>query len=230
MVTPIQPPLRHLPGLQNIRDLNDRNFKAIQADLENDIRLSPAFLGEVVERHVSSDSSVADITSVLLSLLALMREKKLTPDTVVKGITSGLSLIPADKAWGPEEIKRWCDLEDALVQLLSSKRLQHLEKAVALSYEYSNLLQKVRIITDIRPVYEKNESEELEIEAAMISQTLKIDYTSDDGRHSISMAMDIADLKDLEKACGRAVKKANAARGLIQDGRGKKIPVEIAGE
>ena len=120
---------------------------------------------------------------------------------------------------------RWHDAEPLFTELLLSPAVRVVASILDLTYEYENLLQVARVITDVRPVFSDDAKN---VEAAVVSHTLRIRYDSTEGNHSISIAMDENDIRDLENQCKRAIQKAQTARGLMADQA--KVPTIIAGE
>lgn len=86
--------------------------------------------------------------------------------------------------------------------------------AVDLAYDYTNLLRRTRILTDVRPIFDWDGEV---IEGAVVSFTLRIRYDNAQGEHEISIAMDALDVDALWDQCRRARKKALAARQLITE-------------
>ena len=85
-------------------------------------------------------------------------------------------------------------------------------KALDLSYDYANLLQTTRIVTDIRPIFDNDVTK---IDAAVVSFTLRLSYDNTEGNHGLSIAMNQADVKALREQCDRALKKSALARDTI---------------
>jgi hypothetical protein len=93
-----------------------------------------------------------------------------------------------------------------------------------LSYDYANILDNAKILTDIRPIYDESASG---IEGAVVTQTLRIRFVSLNGNHDCSIAMDESDVFALAQQCERALQKARLARGL--PGSSSPVPVIISG-
>ncbi len=114
--------------------------------------------------------------------------------------------------WKDEEISRWKALEPQLLKLFSISVIWTVVKAANLSYEYTNLLQNIKIINDIRPIYNENASK---IEGSIISYGLRIYFDSIEGNKSLSIAVDENDIIELQKKCDRALKKAKTAKDFM---------------
>jgi len=166
---------------------------------------------------------VGKILRPLLSLQAIIRQRNLTADEVVEAV--GYAFENAETPWEAEQIKKWKSVEPAFKKLLMSPVLHLVSTALDLMYEYANLLQNLRIVTDIRPVFSTDASR---IEGSVVSHTLRLRYDSTEGDHSLSIAMDEGDTRELERQCKRAITKAQTAKSLMVEQA--KIPTVISGD
>ena len=107
---------------------------------------------------------------------------------------------------------RWRIREPELRRLLEHPRIWAIAKTLDLSYDYANLLQDARILTDVRPVFDRDATA---IEAAVVSFTLRLRYDGLDGNHSLSIALNQEDVRALGAECERATKKAGVAADLM---------------
>ena len=160
--------------------------------------------------------TASKVAQDVLALYALKRDAGISAEKLVDELTDGLAQAAALKespSWDGSSLSRWRELRPLLIQLFSQEPIDVASKAVDLAYEYANLLSSTRIVTDIRPVYDDSGDR---IMAAVVSQTLRIRYTSADGDHSISLAMDEDDLEQLRESCEKALRKALAAQDLLK--------------
>jgi hypothetical protein len=118
------------------------------------------------------------------------------------------------------EFSKTLDLEGSLADQLSLSlsRLEKLaslqvfqlaSKAIELTYDRDNLLQRTRIMTDVRPLFTKDG---VEIEGAVVAHTLRISFDSAGSDCEMSLALDDTDLRQLISDCERALIKAETAR------------------
>lgn len=118
------------------------------------------------------------------------------------------------------EFSKTLDLEESLADQLSLSlsRLEELAslqvfqlagKAIELTYDRDNLLQRTRIMTDVRPLFTKDG---VEIEGAVVAHTLRISFDSAGSDCEMSLALDDTDLRQLISDCERALMKAETAR------------------
>jgi hypothetical protein len=144
------------------------------------------------------------------------------------------TVLPSVRLWiqryaethrDPEAPQAWLGVEDAFRALLATKCVRLTAAAVDLAYDYTNLLRRTRILTDLRPIYSLGGDE---IEGAVVSYTLRLRYDSAEGEHEISIAMDAADVEAMIHQCSRAKLKATVARDLMT--RACHVPATISGE
>ncbi len=119
----------------------------------------------------------------------------------------------------------WRAAEPSVKALVEARSVRLPARAMDLAYDYTNLLRQTRIITDIRPLFDppgKN------IEAAVVSHTLRLFYFSSDGEHELSIAMNESEVAALHEQCERAIRKASEAKLTMESRCG--IPTSICGE
>ena len=161
-----------------------------------------------------SSEQATDLLRLFVFLGSVGRVTDLEPPKLVEEISASIKALPPERKWGSQELKKWQNAAPDLQALLTLENVQVLAKAIDLTYhEYANVLQSVRIITDIRPIFDKSGEKLL---TAIISQTLRIHYRTDEGNHSVSISLDQEDIDGLAKSCDRAVKKAKAAKALVE--------------
>ena len=97
-------------------------------------------------------------------------------------------------------------------------------KALDLSYDCDNLLQRSRVLTDIRPLFTDDAGR---IEGAVVAHTLRLRYDQAGRNEEISFSLDAADLRQLVVHCDRALlKEKTARRFLMEDADVPTIPDE----
>ena len=162
---------------------------------------SPPELNRVVVAAISDKPEAVDpLMRQLLSFASLRRRRRLEIDDILSGLKSALRDKGADFADG------WEGIDEAFRRLLSSGRIATIAKALDLSYDYENLVQSARIVTDVRPVFD---DEVNQIDGAVVSFTLRLKYMSLKGDNGISVAMDKGDVESLLRECERALQKAD---------------------
>jgi hypothetical protein len=198
-----------LVDLERIREVPAERLRLLAEHIESQIPppLLPSDLETIVSDTVGSDKEVVEsVVRQLVSLSSLRRQTKLSPEEVFSGLQYGINT--SEHPWDKDQIERWRALEPELRLLLDSPRIAVVSKALDLSYNYANLLQDVRILTDIRPVFD---TEATQIEGAVVSFTLRLRYDSRDDNHDLSLAMNSGDVKELLDECTRALQKSKVA-------------------
>ena len=131
------------------------------------------------------------------------------------------------EVWADDQSKfeRWNRIRPLLAQILSIDAVRMTIKALDVSYEYANLLQYSRIMTDVRPIFNEGGGQ---IEGAVVSFTLRMSFLNAGQPKSLSIEVDAADLKILVEQCQRALRKAETAKRRFSSAD-IGIPLTIAG-
>jgi hypothetical protein len=140
----------------------------------------------------------------LLGLYALIGRLRIKPEQVMKHAREGIEA--AQPPWNKEEIDAWTERESLLKELILTGAVRVVAKTLDLSYEYANVLQTARIITDVRPVFTP---EATAIDGAIISHKLFIRFYNVEGQKTFTMTLDEDDVKNLRNQCDRALQKAS---------------------
>lgn len=85
-------------------------------------------------------------------------------------------------------------------------------KAIELSYDSDNLLQRTRILTDIRPLFTDDAQS---VDGAIVAHTLRLRYDSAGVDRELSLALDNSDLRRLIEDCERALLKEQTAQNKL---------------
>ena len=121
------------------------------------------------------------------------------------------------EVWADDQskIERWSRIRPLLAQILSIDSVRMTIKALDVSYEYANLLQYSRIMTDVRPIFNEGGDQ---IEGAVVSFTLRMSFLNAGQPKSLSIAVDAADLKILVEQCQRARQSGDGEATLFVSG------------
>lgn len=201
-----------LEDLAVLRDLGSQILASVIDHLQDMPKalLKPAELRKALKDALPARENEADILyRQLLSLYALQRQRRFSSEQVLAGLRYGIEHAPKELRWTEKQLAAWDKLDPELRQLLSLKNVWLVAKATDLAYEYSNLFEDARVITDIRPLFNQQATA---LDAAVISFTLRLYFDSREHHHSLSIAMDEPDIKHLKAECERALAKAQTAR------------------
>ncbi len=158
--------------------------------------LRPADLITRVTEALGGDAETAElVVRSLLPLNQLIRQSVRTVDGVLDGLRNGIAML-AD--WSPEDKAAWQSIEPELRQLLQADAIRTVSKATDLAYDHADLFQGARIVTDIRPVFNDLDDDQLKMDGAVVSYTLRLNFDNRDGNHSLSIALDESDVLDLK--------------------------------
>jgi hypothetical protein len=150
------------------------------------------------------------LAALLFGIASTFRRNASSPKEVLDGIT--VAIASSEEA--DPRFDAWPECKPVLLKILISPSVSLAAKAEDISYDFERIYMAGRVLTSIRPVFDEPRNV---IIGATIVQTLRLEYTSTDGRmSSISVSLDMDDIKELGAECQRAINKANAARLRIQ--------------
>lgn len=196
-----------------IRDLGAETIQAIINKLSNldPPPLRPSDLHQALNEILPNRSN--EVHSVMRQLMCLYTIRRMN-DLSAKDLLEGLlySITTSDPSWTEVEISSWRALEPQLNNLFSLPNVWTIVKALDLAYDYTDLLQDVKILTDIRPVFNEDASGIL---GAIVSFTLRLSLDGREGRKSLSITVDKKDVEKLKQVCERALKKAGTAKNFM---------------
>lgn len=214
---PIQIRIRpsQLSDLSILRDIGAETIQSI-IDKWNNIDPPPIRISELkraLDDVLSNRTKeVSAILGQVMSLYTIRRQRELSAEDLLEGILYGITTADSSERWNNEEISRWKTLEPQLRELFSLSTIWTVAKAMDLSYDHANLLQNIKIINDVRPIYDEDASN---IDGAIISYNLRLYFDSIEGSKSLTIAMDENDVKDLQKKCERALRKAKTIKNFM---------------
>ena len=219
-------PAEHYGDLSKIRDLGPETLQKIVMHLEahRELPLSLTALRRIFTEQTGADSDSANaLARQLIALTHLSRQRDIKVDDILSGLAEGFS-----KKWSPAECEAWRVIESPIRILLNSSAIRAVSKANALAYDYANLFQGARIVTDLRPIFNDAEDDGMDIDGAVVSYTLRLHFDNRSGDQSLSIALDEADILLLKTQCERALKKAAFMRDCMN--RTGQFPTVISGE
>lgn len=227
MTVQLQIPPNQLPDLECIRDLGvnvlervERGLSELPTPLMTVAELSDA-VGQVIgdgERF-----KVDALVGQMLAWSQVARNRAKPIDQVLDGIQSRISNLTS---WNESEKRKWQEIQAILQRLCQSKAFRVVSKTVDLSYDYANLFEGARIVTDIRPVFnDKDEEEDMDVDGAVVSYTLRLHYDNRSGRQSLSITLDEIDIESLAYQCDRALRKGRLAQNKFSS-----VPIVRAGK
>lgn len=151
-----------------------------------------------------------DLVGQLLSFYTILRRSGSTANEIQAALNRSFQT-----SLDNDQIEKWKELEEGFFSLLQSKVVRLTAMTLELSYDYANLLRRSNIIADVRPLFDDTASE---IEAAVVSYTLRLEYTASTESLDLSIALDQEDLLRLREQCDRALLKAATIERKMKSG------------
>ena len=215
MTPQIQIEKKNLVELQLIRDVGAESLEHVNMALKAlpNAPLRAQALHKIIAKALGGNEAIAGaLVRQLLSLHGLERQLSLTSEEIFAGLNSGLR--PAESDWSAEEYDRWLSVSKRVRELFDQEVVRLSAKALDLSYEHAELLQRARILTDIRPVFNDDASQ---IRGAVITHALILSFDDIEGEHSLTLSIDDKDILALIRQCERAIKKSKTAQAHLRD-------------
>ena len=163
-----------------------------------------------------SEEQVRDIVSNILAIHNVRMRFEFGPGELLEKVNACIEgNAPAE--WREKYYDIWQREADAIRAALAPESpFAGLAKSIELTYAHQNVLQSARIVTDIRPIYDDDAEN---IERALVTHLLMIEYDSGEDTKRIHIAIDAADIRELKTLCERAERKtAVAVKALAPTG------------
>ncbi len=218
MVTPLRVPGQYESGFAAIRDLSDESSQGLLAALQNiplnynEESLSLA-VAEMVDTIAASD--VREIVRALLSLYSYLSYSQSTISDAAEGIAQTMEESRSEQLKLSSEERP--HFEERLAELLSIDTLNVIIRAGRLSVENKHPMQDVRIVSDIRPVFEPDAAETAP-EGAIILHQLRLTYWTENGSgtEDFFVTLDANDVRKLLNQLERANLKSESLKAILK--------------
>ena len=170
--------------------------------------MSASDLRSLIQDCLESEEQALPLTRQLLGLATYCRSANEEPKEAIENLLAGLQDTNIEEG----EKTKLKKLAPVLTKLLENNYVNLSSKALHLGFDYSNIYNRGNIITDIRPVFDDGKDK---IVGAVISQTLRVHFSSGSESKELSLALDNDDILALRDACDEALKKAASAKELV---------------
>lgn len=211
-ITTIPAPYR--PGFARIKQLSPADFEAIVTALEKTPTVGGLKeLTSAVVQQVPTlkRQEIEQILRTLFSLCIFVADE----DTPLAENLASLST--AMQASGRPELAlsedEKPDFERKLSRLLAINSAAFSAKIQRLRLEYPNTFHDARILTDMRPIFDKPEGRP---QGCAIVHTLKLSYHGDGEHKAFYVVLDADDLQTLKKVLQRAETKASSLKSVLE--------------
>lgn len=170
------------------------------------------------------DKKVSTIIISLLNLHNYRRIFNMDAKDFASQMWKCLSDLPEEKR-DNITVELWKKAEaDILTALSPDNALAILEKSIGLGYSHQNVLVNVRLITDIRPVFNDDATK---IVKMVTTNLLMLDYFDGTASKRLHITVDASDVERLKQLCDRAQRKASV---VLDDFKGYDWETSIIGE
>lgn len=198
----LAPSPRQISDLLRIAEIEPAALEQI-GNLFYDQSNSAAKIADLIRQ--TSQHLNHEISSVLvansISLAILCRRQRIDSTEVVSAVEKGLAKSQLGNANEKTSIDH---IRDEFARIIDSPIIKRLAKATDLSFDFTNLFGGVRILTDVRPVFDDDKSSWI---GSIVTPVLKLEYSNDEGQTSLSVALSENDVNDIEKEVQEAKKK-----------------------
>ena len=206
-------PPEHAEALVSLAGLDNDTFEKLRTALNEEP--STAEPSKVAERLTSriKDSSLPNYVELIESVMQTLNTKRkmaLSDDEIVGEILNGIS----DNREEPLSVEERGAVSDRLKCLIEpGSPLVRSLKAQEVLASHQCVFRDARIMTDVRPVFE--DDLDIPFQDFVTVHTLQITCWEDGAIKQISVALDVADLKNLKSVIERATRKNEAVESRL---------------
>jgi len=180
---------------------------------------SPTAISDALARTFSEKAEISteDARQIIAQLMAFHELRigyKLSPSEFLDSVTQSLE-SDASQDWKEEHLENWIRNREVIQNLLDPNNpLSFVHKSLRLSYEHQNIIFDTRILTDIRPVFDDDGQDLVQM---LVSHMLKIEFHDGAKRQKLYVSMGTDDLRNLTEACERAQNKETTLKTKLGD-------------
>ena len=200
-------------GLRGIRLLLDLDADRLNALLRAIEATGPVLMASearavLIEEALEGDhiDHIVDILATAIQPLHILRQQTEMSAAAFYATIGASAARSGAPHWNQESDNRWMELKPQLVALLDSKALSVEAKAFRLIRARPNVVQSLRIFSDVRPIFDESRKR---VVAQAIINTLRVRYLDGNDSKTIHLSIDPDDLNDIEEQVRRAIQKNN---------------------
>ena len=212
-------PKEYAEGLSKIINLSADDSQKLVSALEKVNSYDPRAIAKLVSENLSS-LTIGEAREIVRTLLSLYAARTGT-DTKVDAFVAEVIVAAKHRQIGKPE-----NLEPAsktLKAILSVRPLSMISKARGVHTSYERTFCSARVLTDVRPVFDADLSEEPA--GVVVAHVLRLGYHRLGKHTAIDVAMDKADIDTMIAILQRAKEKAATVRSIAT-----KAKVEVLAE
>ena len=211
-------PPRGYEELAAIANASSRLEEVVEALRQLGVETDRARINEAVAERIGiSPAEASSIVGGLLSLRTLLLATSMEPGELVAAITRSLE-VSAPEGWRSKNLDAWRKsipaITDALSGASEDDALSIRSKTQELTFLHQNVLKDCRLLTELRPVYNKAADK---IENAVITTTMYLRYRGGGREREIEFTMDLRDVAELRKQCERVQQKVATTERIFKN-------------
>lgn len=220
-------PREGLSGIQALIDLGEECLKKLgelQSHEKLDLSFSDLFDRWSSQLKCDRQTLEAVVLSALVPLNGLRRNLGLASSEFVAALEHTISATCTED-WKEKHLETWKRIASQLGPFFEPDNFfAQVSKAFDLLVERPAILQGVRVLTELRPIFNEETTKTL---ALLQTNTLALDYRDGDRVTTLHITMDSDDLARLESELARARTKIEVSK---QEAIEKKIHIVAYGE
>jgi hypothetical protein len=176
-----------------------------------DSTVAPSLLLEKFSEGLGSHPAARSIIRQLLFIAEYSRLRRVSAKDSFDAVINGLKSHPT---WSEEELRLLAKVESWVVKMVEAKVIYGPAKALSLSYDTDGSFIDFRVVTDIRPVFDKERGGVL---GGVVINTLKIEFYQHGEQRSISIGADAEELRTIISVVEDAITKSTKAMSWLSD-------------
>lgn len=163
------------------------------------------------------------LARLLVAVATFRRHHEVTSGAAVKSLTRGIQKF---SGWSEETLKIWDeDFVPVLKAIFAIESIHVISKTADLAFDYDNLLDRISILTDARPIFDVDHQN---VVGAIISSLMRVEFRTSSENAAMTIAVDRKDIEKLAKECEAALLKIKTLERIL--GEGKQVKTIENGE
>ena len=194
---------KEVKGIMSIPLENVKKFSRLVCDDNSSLITSFKSFKDLAKSTLLSDDYRHFIRNCL-SLRHYCEKSDATAENTLLMLRNGLSI----KGWSESELKSWDVYSLEIEKILKSDSIYIMSKIADLALTHENHLHSSRIISEMRPVFDKSYEK---IKAFIVYNDLMLSYHDNEEEKALTISLTLEDLESLKESVDRAIKKTAIA-------------------
>ncbi|MEX0977373.1 MAG: hypothetical protein WDZ48_00880 [Pirellulales bacterium] len=194
-------------ALGSLCELGREKLRSIGQALDNvTLSLDVRVLAKSLSRSADVPALQVEkaIRAVLIPLNKIRCEDELSPATIIKSLDDAIREQASDD-WKEQHFNEWMEIKNELPKFFEPDNIfSFLWKSYDLLTTYRAALRKVRLLSELRPVFHEST---VSPRAMILTNTLVLEYFESGQTRSLHLTMDLSDLRSLSSELERATTK-----------------------